>query len=610
MSFLNPTAFLWSALAVPIVIFFLLKMRTRRVTVGSVMFWQQVAEETPPRALWLRLRHVMSLLVQLLLLLLLVFSLAGPEFHDTAKRGRTLVVVLDTSASMQAQTAGTSGRRFNEALARVNRLIDGLNGQDEMAIVTGARPAEVLCGLTPHAGTLRETLEKISCSDAPNDLESAVTMASLLVRDQDADIHLITDGCGSQADWAEGVLVDLVGEPLDNAGITTLQVRRSFRDPLTWQVLVEIQSHSRVELSGQFEIQLDGEILDVLEVIVQPGSRWSDVLEFRSSKGGVVTASVDLADGLRADNFASAILPARPPVSVTLVTAGQWFLQQVLAANALVELTVTDLVPGQNESEILVLDGDVPQDLPTGPVIVVQPQGPTSLWNISGTEQTPLVGRQQEDELTRNVRLDNVLMPQAARLEPLAPADVLIESAGGTPLLLRFPRPEGPVVVLNIGLNDSDLPLRTAFPILLGNTIAAAADDASELWSSVPVGQAVQIRRRFSERLPEVLLLKNETDQAAPMVRAVWDDESLTLPPVSHSGVYVWDAPDSQSRTPIAAIQMASDSEGSLLPVTSAVDRQSTDAGPGGRPVWWYLVLTVLILFGLEWCGFHRRWLA
>jgi len=412
---------------------------------------------------------------------------------------------------MQAQSVSSPKSRFDEALLRVNRLIDALNGQEEMAIVTGARPAQVLCGLTPHAGMLRQALTTVSRSDAPNDLDTAVTIAGLLGEDRDAVIHLITDGCGKTAPRQEDLRVDYVGEPLDNLAITTLEVRRSFRDPLTWQVLVQIQSHSRVELSGQLDIQLDGEILDVLDVTVEAGSRWSDVFEFRSSTGGVVTASLDIADGLRADNFSSAILPPRPPVTVTLVTAGQWFLQQVLAANALVELTVTDSVSGQTPADVQVLDADVPWELPNGPVIVVQPKGPTSLWEINGMEQTPLVGRQQDDDLTKNVRLENVLMPEAARLVPLAKADVLIESAEGTPLLLRFPRAEGPVVVLNIGLDDSDLPLRTAFPILLGNTIAAVADDAGELWPSVPVGQAVSIRRRFADRLPDALLLRNET---------------------------------------------------------------------------------------------------
>ena len=102
MSFANPTALLWAMLAVPVVVFYVLKIRLKRVPVSTVIFWRQLFDEKRPRSLWQRLRHLVSLLVQLALLGLMVAALAEPFFSWEALSARRVVLVLDNSASMNA----------------------------------------------------------------------------------------------------------------------------------------------------------------------------------------------------------------------------------------------------------------------------------------------------------------------------------------------------------------------------------------------------------------------------------------------------------------------------------------------------------------------------
>src|SRR5262245_60437571 len=102
MSLANPSALLWAALAVPIIIFYILKIRLRRVPVSTSIFWRQIFEEKKPRSLWQKLRHLLSLLAQLAILLLLVGALAEPFFSGELMRARRVVLVIDNSASMNA----------------------------------------------------------------------------------------------------------------------------------------------------------------------------------------------------------------------------------------------------------------------------------------------------------------------------------------------------------------------------------------------------------------------------------------------------------------------------------------------------------------------------
>src|SRR5439155_19460440 len=78
MSLANPTALLWAGLLIPVVAFYLLKTRRRRIPVSTGLFWRQIFEEKQRRSLWQRLRHLVSLLLQLVFLSLLVLALAEP----------------------------------------------------------------------------------------------------------------------------------------------------------------------------------------------------------------------------------------------------------------------------------------------------------------------------------------------------------------------------------------------------------------------------------------------------------------------------------------------------------------------------------------------------
>ena len=93
MTFANPTAFWGLLLGIPIILFYFLKVRMRRVPVSTVMFWEQVFEEKNPRSLWKRLRHVSSLIFQLVTLLMCVLALSDPRSANDADQQRRVVAV-------------------------------------------------------------------------------------------------------------------------------------------------------------------------------------------------------------------------------------------------------------------------------------------------------------------------------------------------------------------------------------------------------------------------------------------------------------------------------------------------------------------------------------
>ncbi|MCS6772925.1 MAG: BatA domain-containing protein, partial [Thermoflexales bacterium] len=100
MSLINPLALVFAALAIPILLLYLLKPRHREQVVSSTLLWQQVALEREARTPWQHLRVNPLLLLQLATLAVLVFALARPFMLAPASLSNRILVMLDASASM------------------------------------------------------------------------------------------------------------------------------------------------------------------------------------------------------------------------------------------------------------------------------------------------------------------------------------------------------------------------------------------------------------------------------------------------------------------------------------------------------------------------------
>ena len=207
---------------VPVIVCYLLRVRLRRVTVSSVMFWEQVAEDHPERALHPQLRHIVSLLCQLAIVLFLVLALADPRSATTNRD--SLILVIDNSASMgAADTDGTT--RLEKALRHAKNVIKALGPEQRAAIFSTSADSVVHCGLTHHARTLRESLEEISQTESAGQLQNAIEQAAQLAEDVDATIMLLTDV--PPANLPDRVTPILIGSEANNLAITQFQVRAS-----------------------------------------------------------------------------------------------------------------------------------------------------------------------------------------------------------------------------------------------------------------------------------------------------------------------------------------------------------------------------------------------
>lgn len=621
MQFGWTSAFWWLALAAPIVLFYILKVRLRRIPVSTTFFWEQVYHEKNPRSIWQKLRHLLSLLLQLLFLLLVVLALADPYLLSDWMQPRRVVLIIDQSASMQA--ADVNPTRLDAAKNKARQIIDALRWRDDMAIISAGSVPKVEIGLTSHQRTLRKILDQIPPSDGPGSLQGSVDIAQRLIAEHpNAEIHLLTDhefGESLTPEIKKLLSVQRVGESTDNVGITNFQVRRSIIDPIGFQILIEVSNFSESDVECRLNIDLGEDIVDVVPLKLTPDEVWSDVLDHATALGGELVATLDHDDILLVDNTARALLPKREMQPVLLSSDANLFLRTVFESIPYVEV---QKVPAEGvktpAKAVTVFHRDVPEELPAGPVIVIDPQGNTDLFSIGAELENPLaVEQDDESELMNHVKLQNVNFPGAKKLEFQDGSQVLVKSLDGDPLFASIEHDNGKVLVLSVDLNQGDLPLRTAFPIMISNALSWFQGEKGEWNEAYGTGQIVTFSLLDNDDESTELLFVSPSGEEFPIPDEL---EETTLGPLEEAGV--WQLIE---RTPPAkekgepsdeivrqfACNLNSVEESRLLQDEVTTEEDSLiAAGLGSRPIWFYLSVLAFLIISTEWYLYQRRWVS
>ena len=539
MTFLNPLALAFAALVPLIVVLYLLKLRRQPAQVSTLMFWQRVTADNRRRALFQRLRQVLSLLLHLLIFGLLLLALARPELRSFrgTEAGLSTVVILDARARMQARTAD-GGTRFAAARRVAEGFLRRASSRQPVALLAeeGAA-ARVIVGLSGEERALLDGLDTVQPTDAGGRIEDAVTLASELLASRPGArrIVLLTDRAPElPATLAASGEVEtrIVGDgdvPGENVGITRLTARALPNSPETYEALIEVENFGTRRQAGNVELAFEGRLFDVKPFDLAPGEHRMDIYPALAARTGIanprgwLTAHLNLddksADAFPLDDDAFAAVPPPHPTHVLLVTRGNWFLESLLKADDQItfdQLTPDAFHPGQAAGfDAIVLDDFLPAGFDT-------PGHLPGQGNFLFLRRAPFPVADPETELEHPVVTDMDAASPLLRLVNLRDATVLRAAAWMLPETAsdtastetwRYAVPvrslEHPLVVsgdrgraqrlvaVAFGATDSDLPLHVAFPLFVHNAVTWLAGRENGVDSAeIRAGETIPAGRR------------------------------------------------------------------------------------------------------------------
>jgi hypothetical protein len=619
MGVLIPVALALLALAIPIVIFYMLRLRRQELSVSSSMLWRRAALDRTANAPWQRLRRNLLLLLQLLLLLLLVFSLARPFiFTDTVASGN-LVVVLDASASMQATDEAGGESRFDRAREQAVALVDGLGSDSRMTIIWAGPSAQAVASASGDKAALHAALKSISASNGKSDMPSALTLASATARQLgQATVVLISDGAlsgsGDLPEVAAPVRYLNVGKSAANVGITSLSLRGGTGGP---ELFASVYNSGSSPATALLAVSVDGQLRDSRSLRLGPNDEQTLTLQGLPLDTQVAEARLTVQDKaanfLAADDTAWALRPVPATSNVLLVSAGNGFLEKSLSLLPGVKLfkSATDAYAPSKEVSLTVLDAFMPGQLPPGNLLIFAPPN-SPLVPVSGTVAYPSIGQVDvNDPLLKFVDLSKVNIAQAQRITAPSWARVLVRSTSGDPLLLAGETGGRRVAVLAFDLHQSDLPLQVAFPILISNLVEWLQPPTSvDVPPQLSAGDPVSIRP-----LPEADQIVVTSPDAAGTSTTLKPSGQVSFAGTDALGVYT--VRQMANGKPLGdpehfAVNLFSRDESNIAP---RPDLALTGTGPAGpsaaqaaRPleIWPWLLLASLAILAAEWWFYNR----
>ncbi len=627
MGFLTPLALAFAALGIPILIFYMLKLKREAHVVSSTYLWQQVLQDREANAPWQKLRRNLLLLLQLLLLALLVFALARPFSQIEQAFQGNAVILLDASASMQATDGGGAGRtRFQVAVERAQTLIDGLGPNDTMTLIAVADTPRVLASLTNDKSVLRQALNAARVSSAEADWEGALILAASSAQANVKNTVIILSDGGLAADVGQAVPGQLsyvpTGVTAENIAIAALAVRDGPNGP---QAFVRVVNYGTQPARPLVQVYVDEVLFDARTLDLAPGQEGGIALDDLPLGAETVEARLPvdgkpvdgkLVDALAIDNTAWAVRTPGEQAAIMLVTPGSTFLERALGllpnlnmTTIRVTETLTNAVIAQPAlpPALTIFDRITPAQLPEGGnLLFIAPPTSTDLFRLTGVlSNTQITNVKRDHALLSYVDLSDVRVSRALRIEA-AWAAPLVETADGA-LLLAGNAGSRRVAILTFELHQSDLPLKIAFPILIANLTQWLAPTGSiDLPEQLAPGQPVLIRPQMG--VDQVVVIAPSGQQWTFPVEA----GDIPFAQTQEPGIYtVEQRRGDETLRARFAVNLFSELESDITPrdelqIGEAPVAVQKPAGVGRREWWRWPALAALGILVIEWFAHHR----
>lgn len=617
MSLMNSPALWFLLFAAPIILLYMLKMRRQERPISSTLLWSQVLQDIRASTPFQRLRRNLLLILQLLILALLVWALVRPLIKARARRGRSIVLILDSSGSMLSEEE--DGTRFSRARSEALELIKnmGAKGQDEMMIIQVGSRAIQRRAFASDKNLLASTIASLQATAEPTNISEALVLAQSTIKDKPGGvIHLLSDGAIGDLTLKEElkgkVVFTSLGKTGDNLAIVALDVRRIPALAGAYQIFTTVKNFSKEPKSFILSLSLEepGKVIDAREIHLAPQEARSVIfsLELEKTTSERIILAIEDVDALDVDNEAYAVLSPPRELAVLLVTAGNpFFLEKVLALDPPVQLTKVKPTeyPAPGRYDLIIFDSWAPAQMPPeASVFIAPPQDIGPIQSPGVIEKPTIASWRREERLLRFVSFTDVHLAGARYLDLPPQAKVLVESERGEPLMALVPygEVEHLVIAFNI-LLESNWPLRASFVVFFANLKEEARVAFVDFPAKVKAGSTVPIRTAGRGGFISITS-PSRTEYQFP------DDGSTIF--FNQTGEVGFYRVQSAGGVRQFAVSLLDEAESDIRPrghlyLGDEVIEPGTTVTRVNREIWPWFALLALLVVMLEWYAYHRR---
>ncbi len=420
------------------------RARRRDLTVASLMLWDRLAEKVSETGRKRRKLVEAPLVLAAVFAALAGLAVAGPMLTAPAESGRTLLLIVDRSASMNMKQGEST--RWDVAVREIERLLAQLTPTDTVYLATSPLGDTVLAGpLRPGGAT--EKLQKMRPTDRPADIVKDVTRTLASAGALKPFVAVVcTDTPGAIVEADAGPIAAIgAGGTVDNVFFT----RFGSSDDEVLLGVKAVGGRRRITL----RLTADDRILGEETLDVADGAE--ETVVFKAPElvdAQWAEARILEDDSLAADNYFYAARQREERIRVLFIGQTNLFVERALEVHPGVELVRGDEPqesPQPLPYDLLVYNGTSPKKLRKCPTVVIDPPHSFGSIMVAGVLKNPVVTGVTHAELTRDTGLSEITVGAARRIT--GGANVVVASEGG-PLVIE----DGNVVCLAFDISPEN----------------------------------------------------------------------------------------------------------------------------------------------------------
>jgi len=641
-----------------IIVMYLLKRKYVDTVVPSHMLWNRVLRNLEANKPWQKLRNQLLFWIQMLIAALLVLALMEPVISYEKEVKSHLVLVVDTSASMSAtdmqNDRGDSIARIDQMKSKLREFVNGPASKSEITLIRIAEQPELLESRQTDKNLVLQSIDQLTVNYGVSAYRETMSLASSLTRlEKDAEIVVYTD-----EQWPEQttgitynvpVHVESIVGSGDNIAITQFGVKMSVSgstDQAQGVAVIRNWSSSTRSMDVVLTIGEEARVGEVQALTLEPGKQ--QTLKFTNLPiASYYALQLDVDDSVQADNKAYSFLSDQGQARVLLVTKGNLFLEKALQLSG-AQVVKIQIPSDDNNGNHVVMRKDTIIVPDTKLDIVILDQGADPyieseewkeliaqhpVWRIGSTTAQQIAPSTSTFEITehpvnRYLRMADTHIAQLNDIQSVSWGQPIIK-LGESPVVFAGAEQGQTRLTFNFDLHQSDLPLRSEFPILIRNSIEWLSESRMSTLGRLIAGSTKEIplspraaRVEWKQLASNIEVSKQSSPTSSEQSQATAVTAYQSVPAIP--GLYQLEQYDAAGeRISYALAEVAMDAaESNVLQQERlsfqiqdmnqaegiATDQTLADVSnkPSGMQLTTWLALFIMVLLLLEW-GVYQR---
>lgn len=481
---------LFGAVSGIVVALYLLDRSRRKLTVATLRFWTPSEQPPEKRTRRRRIQQPLSLILQLLSLLCLLLAIAQLRLGTRDSAGRDHVLILDTSAWMDARSG--QGTLMDEARRLALAWVRALPAGDRVMLIRAdglATPATVF---ESSRAAVEEAIARSHPGSTALNLDAAFELARQVRHMHSSSAgEVVFAGAGRVTEQQSGaedrtppnLRVLPVAAAVENCGLRTIGLRRSHTVADVWEVFVTVRNYGQSSRVVRLALQFGGAPAGLRRIDLPPGTEQNATFELHTRSAGWVEARILGSDDFAADDYAVLELPRQPLVRVAVYSESPAWLRPVLSATPNVEaqfFSPSEYVSNR-DADLVILDRFRPPALPSVGSIWIEPPAGASPVRVKTSLRNARVTQWLSGHpLGAGLRVQDLRL-ESATVFDAAPGDIPIaETEAGPVILARAGKPR--IVVLGFHPLRSSMRYELAAPLLFANLLHWMSPEIFRRW--------------------------------------------------------------------------------------------------------------------------------